>query len=609
VIIFVFLNVSSNFLYFFIYKLVDFKQLSLYIILRFFNGFIGDVMYILGIDAYGHDTAATLLHDGNLVALAEEERFTRVKHAPHAFPNKAIDFCLKRAGIKLTDVDHVAYFTNQNIFINKFWKFHPYFERLILTRPHEFFGMLYQFKRRDNTVKELAKKAGAKLHFVEHHMAHAASAFYGSGFKKAGILSIDGRGELKTTFMGMGDGVDIESVGHIDLPHSVGLMYSGMTELLGFTANNCEGKIMGLAAYGKDRYKKQFDKVIWKTKDGFKTDPRYYWGHVYGLGEGYEKKYYTKAALDLFGITKIRGRDQSPIDGKHEHIAYSLQAKTEEIGLHLAKLVYEKTGQKNLCLAGGVCLNSKMNGEIFKQDFVDDIYIIPPANDVGTSLGAAMHVYTNITGKRPGPVEHVYLGTEYSNEEIKKYLEKCKVKFHYEDDVAGYGAELVNDGKIIGWFQGRMEVGPRALGSRSILSHPGIKGMKDQVNHFVKNREGWRPFALSLTYEAKDKYLDHGFHSPFMILIDTVPKEVQEEVIEGVHVDGTTRPQTVEKRINPLYYDLIHKFGKLSGTPVVMNTSFNLAGEPIVENPSQALMDFYGSGMDKLIMGNYVIEK
>lgn len=566
-------------------------------------------MYILGIDAYGHDTAACLMVDGKVVALVEEERFTRVKHAPHAFPNKAIEFCLKRAGIKLTDVDHVAYFTNQNIFIRKFWKFHPYFERLILSRPHEFFGMLYMFKRRDNTVRELAKKAGAKLHFVEHHMAHAASTFYGSGYKKSNILTIDGRGELKTTFMGEGKGNDITELASVDLPHSLGLLYSGFTEAMGFSANNCEGKIMGLASYGEDKYKKHFDKVAWTTENGFKTNPKYYWGHVYGLGEGYNSKYYTKSALDLLKIKSVRPSNQHPIDGKHEHIAHSLQAKAEEIGLHLAESLYDMTGNKKLCLAGGVCLNSKMNGEMYKQEYVDDIYIVPPANDVGTSLGAAMYVYNQITGKKPDPLEHVYLGPEYSDEEIKKQLDKCKVKYQESKDVAGLTAEFLNKGKIVGWFQGRMEVGPRALGSRSIFSNPGIKGMKDQVNHYVKNREGWRPFALSMTYEAKDKYLDHGFHSPFMILIDTVPKKVQSEVIEGVHVDGTTRPQTVEKRINPLYHNMIEKFGKLSGTPVVMNTSFNLAGEPIVNTPSQALMDFFGSGMDYLVIGNYVVEK
>ncbi len=561
-------------------------------------------MYILGINAFYHDTSACILKDGKVLALAEEERFTRIKHAPHTFPYNAIDFCLKQAGIKLQDIDHIAYYINQNLFIKKPWKFQPYFNKLIW-KPWKLFGALYLFKQNDKEVLKLGEEANAKVHFIEHHLTHAASAFYGSDYKKANILTLDGRGELITSYYGAGNGSHIEKFGDVPLPHSVGVTYTAITDFLNFRPNDGEGKVMGLAPYGKDKFKKEFDKIIWTTKNGFRTNPKYIWGHIEEWGRQ-KARWFTNDTVKILGKPRT---NEEVINNHYEHIAHSLQKKTEEIGLHMSKMLYEKTGYKNICLAGGVALNAKMNGLIGQQDYISNIYIQPAATDSGAAMGAAMVVYNQLTGKRPEPIEHVFLGPGYSNEEIKKALDKCKVKYRFYKDIAGITAELLAKNNIIGWFQGRMEVGPRALGNRSILVNPADRDMIFKVNYYVKNRELWRPFALSMLYEDKDKYLMHGFKSPFMIMIDDVPKERQKEVIAGVHVDGTTRPQTLERKHNPLYYDLIKKFGKLTGTPVLLNTSYNLAGEPIVNKPEEAIKDFFGSGMDYLAIGNYLMSK
>lgn len=561
-------------------------------------------MYILGINAYYHDTSAVLIEDGKLIVAVEEERFNRIKHSPNIFPYKAIDFCLKYANIKLTDLDHIAYYMDQSLIIKKFWRFQPYFNRLIIT-PWKFFGALYLFRQKDMIAVSLAKKAKANVHFIEHHLAHAASAYYGSKFKKTNILTIDGRGELVSALMAQGNNDEIEKIEEISLPHSLGMVYTTLTQFLGFQPNDGEGKVMGLAPYGKDKFSKIFDKLVWPTNNGFRIDASYFWNHLEGWGSP-EQTFYPQKMINLLG----RPRTTEPVINNHyEHIAFSLQKKTEDIGVHMAKLLYEKTGYKNLCLAGGVALNAKMNGIIAQQDFIDNIYIQPAATDSGSAIGAAFYVYNKITGKRPQPVEDIFLGSKYSDKEIKKALDKCKAKYEKSSDIAGEAAELLAKNKIIGWFQGRMELGPRALGSRSILVNPEKKDMTYTLNYYVKNREIWRPFALSMLYEDRKKYLKHGFYSPFMILIDEVPEERRKEVMAGVHIDGTTRPQTLQRKHNPLYYDLIKNFGKITGIPVLLNTSFNLAGEPIVNTPLEALKDFYGSGMDYLAIGNYMARK
>lgn len=561
-------------------------------------------MYILGINAYYHDTSACIMKDGKVIALAEEERFIRIKHANHTFPYNAIEYCLKHAGIKLQDIDHIAYYINQDLIIKNIWKFQPYFNKLIC-KPWKLFGALYIFKQNDKEVEKIGKIANAKVHFIEHHVAHASSAFFGSDFKRANILTLDGRGELITSFHGIGNGTEIMKLGDVPLPHSLGMTYSSITDFLNFKPNDGEGKVMGLAPYGQDKFKDQFDKIIWQTKDGFKTNPKYIWGLINEWGRE-KTRWYTQDTIELLGKPRTI---EEPINNHYEHIAHSLQKKTEDIGIHMSRLLFDKTNCKNICIAGGIALNAKMNGLIGQQSFIENIYIQPAASDSGAAVGAAMFVYSKLTGKRPDPIEHVFLGPEYSNEYIKKILDKCKIKYDFYDDITGITAELLSKNKIIGWFQGRMEAGPRALGCRSILVNPSDKEMIFKVNYYVKNRELWRPFSLSMLYNDRNKYLVHGFKSPFMILIDEVPEKIRNEVIAGVHVDGTTRPQTLEEKHNPLYYKLIQNFGKMTGIPVLLNTSFNLAGEPIVNKPEEAIKDFFGSGMDYLAIGNFLISK
>lgn len=555
-----------------------------------------------------HDSCAALLRDGKIAAIAEEERFNRIKHSWYTFPENAINFCLEKEGIKLRDIDHIAYYFDQNLMVRNFWRFQPYFSRLI-SKPWVFFGALYMKKKDDAIVERIAKKANAKLHFIEHHIAHASSSYYGSEFKKANILSIDGRGELTATLLAEGNNDCIRKIHEIPLPHSAGEVYSAVTDFLGLVPQHGEGETMGLSSYGKNIYSKQMDKIIWKTPDGFCTDPSYYWGFIETWGEKYAVHSYTQKMRSMFGEPFDETALKDPINNHYEHIAASLQARIEEIGSHLVDIMHERTGYKKLCVAGGVGLNSKMNGKLLMKDNVDEIYINPAAADNGAALGAAYYVYHEITGKRPEPLRHAFYGPEYSDDEIKKCLDKCKAKYEKHSDISGAAAESLAKGKIVGWFNGRMELGPRALGARSILANPSNAETKDIINKFVKGRQWWRPFALSMTYGAKDKYLAHRMHSPFMILVDDVPKEKQQEVIAGVHVDGTTRPQTLEKQYNPAYYKLIEEFGKETGIPVVLNTSFNLRGEPIVCTPQEALKDFFASGMDTLAIGSFLIAK
>jgi carbamoyltransferase len=563
-------------------------------------------MYVLGINAFMHDASAALIHDGKVVAFAEEERFTRVKHAPNSFPVKSIDFCLRQAKINLTDIDHIAYYMNYSIVTSQFWRFQPYFSRM-KSKPWRFFGALYMLKKNDEIVKRLAKKAHAKLHFVEHHMAHAAATFFGSGFKKANIITIDGRGELVSSITAVGNNTEIEKISEVPLPHSLGFLYSAVTQFLGFRPNNGEYKVMGLSSYGQDKYRKHFDKIIWTTRDGFKTNHDYYWGHIQNWESSFEQVFYTNKFVAEFGSPKKK--DEKIFNNKFEHIAASMQTKTEEVGFHLVNLAHDRTGYNDLCLAGGVALNSKMNGKIAVMDIVDNIYIHPAAHDPGTALGSAYYVHNKITGRRPEPFKHVYHGPGFSNEEIRKYLDKYKIRYEIPSNISARVAELLTKQKVVGWFQGRMEVAPRALGNRSILANPVHPDTKDLVNKCVKNREWWRPFALTILDDYRKDFLVHNLESPFMILVDEVVEEKKPEIAAGIHVDGTTRPQTLKKEINPKYYHLIKALGDHTGTYAVLNTSFNLAGEPIVCTPEEAVKDFFASGMDYLAIGDYLVKK
>ncbi len=420
-----------------------------------------------------------------------------------------------------------------------------------------------------------------KVEYVEHHLAHVASAYFCSPFKKAIIISMDGEGEYVSTLLAVAKNGEIEKLKEFDAPNSLGLFYSAITAYLGFRPNSDEGKVMGLAAYG-DPDKIDLSKMLEINYGSYKVN----WKEIRKLPK---RKFDTKQIHnDEFG------RD----------LAAALQKRLEEAALSLLEYLYDHTGYKKLCLAGGVALNCVMNSVLLQSEFVKDIFIQPAAGDAGTSLGAALY----ILGKHV-EFKGNYFGPEYSNESIKHELDEAKLNYEYVEDIEKRTTELIAQGKIVGWFQGKVEWGPRALGNRSILADPSDPEMKDKINYYVKHREPWRPFAPSMLEEAKDKYLENAYTSPYMILSFFVRENKVSEMISAIHVDRSARVQTVSKEYNKKYYKLIKEFKKLTGIPVVLNTSFNVAGEPIVCSPKDALGTFFKSGMDYLAIGNYLVRK
>ncbi len=549
-------------------------------------------MYFLGISGMMHDPAACLIRDNEIIAFVEEERFNRIKHSPKAFPTKSISFCLKTAGIKLSEVDRIGFHFNPS-YNNLVWKRKSQF----LRGPEQLIGTPYLRSSVFNFVdsgfnKNFRQKP--EVEYIDHHVAHAASSFYLSGFKDATVLTIDGAGESTATMAahGVGDGMDV--LKEFYLPNSLGIAYMAITEWLGFQAFEGEGKVMGLAPYGK-KYLGIFDNIIKKTGDGYKFDERYdnkAWS-------------YSDFAVRNLGKPRLPGEQ---ILKYHQNVAYSIQHKLEDVVKHLVEKFVGETGSKNLCLAGGVALNSKMNGEILNSGIVDDIFIQPAANDSGNAIGCAVKMAVEY-GNKFEKMNHIYYGPEYTDEEIKKILQMLKIEAGYYTDITGKAAELLAKGKIVGWFQGRMEGGPRALGNRSILADPRDPKMKDTINFYVKHREAFRPFCPSVLNEKRSKYFEVDHETPFMILVQKVPKDVQKEIPAVVHADGTMRSQTVTRGANERYHKLISEFYKLTGVPVLLNTSFNVAGEPIVNTPQEAIADFYREGIDALAIGNYLLTK
>ncbi|MBN1898615.1 MAG: hypothetical protein JW827_07540, partial [Spirochaetes bacterium] len=447
-----------------------------------------------------------------------------------------------------------------------------------------------------------------KIIGVEHHVAHAAVAFYSSHFKSSAILSIDGSGEVATTLLGKFQGNKFTKLKQVFFPHSVGLLYSTITQFLGFRIDNGEGKVMGLAPYGEPVYKDIFDKMIWPTKNGkFKMNMSYFRYHFTG-----EKKtpFYSKKIVRLFGKPRIK---ESEITRRDQNLAATLQDSTEKIGIHLARHLWDLTREKNLCISGGVALNSVMNFKIKQNTRFKNIYIYPASSDAGCAIGSAYYLYYNLMNNAVQKVtQSPYLGPAYSDEQIEEACKKFKLKYTVQKDpdrLTQFAAEKIKQGKILGWFQGRMEVGPRALGNRSIICAPFPGKMKDILNDRVKHREGFRPFAPSAKTEGYKKYFDIDTPSPYMLLVCDVKKEKLDQVAAITHVDNTARLQTVSKEENPLYWKLIDKYEKISGIPVILNTSFNVRGEPIVSSPEDAIKCFLGTHMDYLIMGHHIVKK
>lgn len=559
-------------------------------------------MYILGISCFYHDSAACIIKDGILIAAAQEERFTRKKH-DHSFPTHAIKFCVDYAGITIDDVDIIGFYDKPIV------KFERILYTYFSTFPKSFLSFMKAMPlwlKQKLWINHLIRKETGfqkDIIYAEHHQSHAASAFLVSPFKEAAILTIDGVGEWATATYGIGKDKDIEIFKEIRFPHSLGLLYSAFTYYLGFKVNSAEYKVMGLAPYGKPIYYDKVRKLIDIKKDGSFWMNMKYFAYDYGLRmtNGHFNK--------LFGGPPRK--PESPLDQRHKDIAASLQKVTEEVMIKIANHLYKETGMKNLCMAGGVALNCVANGKILRECPYEDIFIQPAAGDAGGAVGVAYFIYNSLLrNERNYVMENAFLGPEFTTEEIKAYLDERNVTYKSlaRDELIKEVSRLINKQNVIGWFQGRMEFGPRALGNRSILADARNPENKDVVNLKIKFRESFRPFAPTVLEEKVSDYFELNKPSPYMLLVAQVRED--KKVIPSVtHVDGSARIQTIKKEDNELYYDLIKEFENMTGCPVIINTSFNVRGEPIICNPHDAFMCFMRTKMDYLVMDRFLLDK
>jgi carbamoyltransferase len=561
-------------------------------------------MYILGISAFYHDSAASLLKDGVVITAVEEERFTRIKH-DNSFPYKAIEYCLVSNNLSIKDINYVAYYEKPLL------KFERILETFVETYPFSLYPFIKAIPEwlgeKIKVGAIIKKKLGYKgeIYYIPHHLSHASAAFFTSPFKRAAILTVDGVGDVSTTDMWMGELGKITNVGEIFFPNSLGLFYSTLTAFLGFRVNSDEYKVMGLGAYGNPTYKQKLARLIKINDDGsFELDLSYF-----AFRESF--RMWSRKFESEFGSHRNPGE---PITQRHKDMAASLQVVTEDVYFGILNNLYKKTHIKNLCISGGVALNSLANGKIYKNTKFRNIYDFGPAGDSGTSLGAALFLYTSVLKHpRPKAVKTLCLGSEYAESYIEHVLEKNGLKYEKIDNqkmLIDKVAHNLKKNDVIGWFQGRMEFGPRALGSRSILANPKSAGMKDVVNK-IKKRESFRPFAASVLQEKVQELFDvpeKNHKSPYMNFCFEVKDEAKRNIAAIVHEDGTCRIQTVCED-NGLFYKLIKRFYFLTGIPCLLNTSFNLSVEPIVEKPEQAIYDFTNSSLDVLVIGNFIVTK
>jgi carbamoyltransferase len=591
-------------------------------------------MYILGISCFYHDSAAALLHDGQLLAAAEEERFSRLKHDA-GFPKQAISFCLQTAGITAADLDYVVFYEKPLLKFERILKTH------LSTFPRSWraFGEAMIAWAADKLWVKTHIQQGVgvpaeKILFVDHHLSHAASAFFASPFQEAAILTIDGVGEWTTAARGRGT-ADWHSSSQNSLvlseeqrfPHSLGLLYSAFTAFLGFHVNSGEYKVMGMSPYGEPRYLDRLEKIFKVYDDGSFWMNMDYFSYHYSHTNTYNQKF-----IDLFGEPRVHSDDfyttktnpgVDPNDAQvkqNQHyadVAASVQWVTEETLLKMLNALYRETGLKQVCLAGGVALNSKANGRILKETPFTDVFIQPAAGDSGGALGAALYVYHVLLGRpRRFVQEHSYWGAAYADAEIEQAIAQTGFRHQLINDEARLTEMVVDDilqGKVIAWFQGRFEWGPRALGSRSIIADPRRAEMKEIINAKIKFREPFRPFAPVILEEAVADYFEmecpeQNYMARYMLTVERF-KEGPGEKVPAVNHLGTGRLQSVRREWNRRYYDLVSHFGQATGVPILINTSFNLRGEPIVNTPANALKTFGNSDLDTLVLGNYLVRK
>lgn len=563
---------------------------------------MSDRAVILGVSSHYHDAAAALVVDGQLVAAAHEERYTRRKHDPE-FPKHAIDGCLKTAGLTREDITHIGFYDKpflkfERLMSSYFQHFPRGYKSFYEAMPLWLGNKLWIRKQIRNHLNY-----DGPIFFNEHHMSHAASAFLVSPFENAAIMTVDGVGEWATATLGVGRGNQIEMTREIRFPHSIGLLYSAMTHYLGFKVNSAEYKVMGLAPNGKPAFMDQIREVIDVRDDGsFSLNMKYF---DYSWALRMTNRHWDK----LFGGPR---RDpESELTQRDSDLARSVQEITEEVVLKSAKHLHETTGMKHLCMAGGVALNCVANGRVLREAGFDDIWIQPGAGDAGGALGVAFSIWNQMLDKpRTFQMKHAYWGAEFSDDEVAEFLKGRNAPHETlgEPNLFHRVAKLIDEGRVVGWYQGKMEFGPRALGSRSILADPRDPEMKDRLNEKIKLREGFRPFAPSVLEEDVSEWFELDRPSPFMLLTAQV-REDHRTIPSVTHVDGSARLQTVNRETNPRYHALISAFKDLTGCPVIINTSFNVRGEPIVYRPVDAYLCFMRTGMDALVMGNHVLLK
>lgn len=561
-------------------------------------------MHILGISCFYHDSAAALVRNGEIVAAAAEERFSGIKH-DSGFPNKAVAFCLEKAGIDIAGLDYIVFYDKP------FTKFDRILSSYLQTIPRSypaFRKAIPLWLKEKLWLPHIIKKElhyDGKILFVDHHLSHAAGAYYSSPYEKAAILTIDGVGEWATASMGAGNGNNIELVKSMNYPHSLGLLYSAFTYFLGFQVNSSEYKVMGLAPYGQPQYLDLIEKeLVQINEDGSIFLNMKYFNYHFGLtmtGRRFERLFWTK-----------RRRPEEKLNDIHRDLAASIQAVTEKIIFKMAEFVKEQTGQENLCLSGGVALNCAAAGKLLESGRFRDIYIQPSATDSGGALGAALYVYFGLNEKaRRTEQDYLSLGPSYTNTEIERFLTEKRIPFKRlePDQLSAQAARALTDGKITAVFHGPMEFGPRALGFRSILADPRNPEMKTRINGAVKFREPFRPFAPIVLEERAAEYFDCNRPSPYMLFNFRIRPDKREAIPAVTHVDGTARIQTVDRDQNKFVYDIIKEFETITGIPVLLNTSFNLRGHPIVRTPEDAFATFISSGIDILVMEDFLIEK
>ncbi|KAB7627891.1 carbamoyltransferase [Alkalilimnicola sp. S0819] len=561
-------------------------------------------MVILGLNYFFHDSTACLVVDGELRVALEEERFTRQKHT-QAFPVQAVEQCLRQQGMDFHDIDHIAVSIKPGLDRGAKLAYglrHP--RQLKPFLRHEFLNSA----RRQRGFRAWLQRhwpdpaCRPEVHYIEHHLAHIAGSFFVSPYERAALLSLDGAGEWATSWVGVGEGNRVKRLGGNYFPHSLGSVYEAATEFCGFRPNYDEGKTMGLAPFGDPRrFQPTVARIVVPDGDwGTRVDLSYFSYQHWGFQRCSPKFHRT------FGPPRRGGAFAE----HHQDVAAAFQRVLEDRVLAICRRLRERTGADYLVLAGGVSLNSVMNGRILREAGFKDLYVMPAAGDNGTAIGAAFYLYNGLLGL-PRRYAHLdpYVGNAYSDEEIARVLRQAKLPARQHGDIVEVAADLLARGQIIGWHQGRMEIGPRALGNRSILANPTLPGMKDKINAEVKYREPYRPFAPAAPAERKSEYFDIEVDAPFMLKVCNVRPEARARLPAVTHVDGSARLQTVHRDSNPLFHRLLHAFEARSGTPVLLNTSFNIQGEPVVESPWHALRCFYSTGLDALVLGNFLLTK